>query len=351
MISHWLDATDFWKRRQLEAYGWLHRLNPRAAVADHTVLVVIGDDEYWAGPLAARAPLKRDYLARIVRALDAANVSVIALDVDLRTPGPGLPDVVGRTLRRAAKGGYLLDDWVLGEDGGPQARASPSARGPAWGYIEAPRDIRRVPLAVNTQNAGQVPSFSEAIVQASHAAALGPVRERGGAFPYAGFLGREAFRVCSAGQVVGDEAGPCDHALAHQIAIVGADWHRLGYGRGKAVDPHPTPAGELPGLFVHANYVEALIDQRVATPLPRRVGTCIEFALVLAAAVAMTLFPGLSNTVVIVAGAALLLALLSYFFLQNLGVYSDLLVPIAMVGLHSGFEQVREWRRQASRKT
>ena len=38
-------------------------------------LVLIGDEEYWQGDLAGRRPIKRKYLAGLVRALDAEMCS------------------------------------------------------------------------------------------------------------------------------------------------------------------------------------------------------------------------------------------------------------------------------------
>jgi hypothetical protein len=51
-------------------------------------LVMIGDDEFWDGDLHHRSPTDRSYLARLVRALDIADASVIALDFDMRLPHP-----------------------------------------------------------------------------------------------------------------------------------------------------------------------------------------------------------------------------------------------------------------------
>src|SRR5439155_19524188 len=57
---------------------------PHEPTADNTVVVTIGDEEYWNGELERRVPVKRDYLAKLVQALDKLNPAVIALDFDLR---------------------------------------------------------------------------------------------------------------------------------------------------------------------------------------------------------------------------------------------------------------------------
>ena len=46
----------------------------------NTVVVLIGDKEFWGTELARRSPLNREYLARLVVALDKLDPKVIALD-------------------------------------------------------------------------------------------------------------------------------------------------------------------------------------------------------------------------------------------------------------------------------
>ena len=62
--------------------------HPRVPKPGHGSLAYIDDKEYWNGEPNGRAPLKRDYLARIVNRMVAANATVIALDFDARLPNP-----------------------------------------------------------------------------------------------------------------------------------------------------------------------------------------------------------------------------------------------------------------------
>src|SRR6185503_15500552 len=48
-----------------------------------TVVVLIGDDEFWKGPLARRIPVKRDYLACLLLKLAEANPAALGVDLDL----------------------------------------------------------------------------------------------------------------------------------------------------------------------------------------------------------------------------------------------------------------------------
>ncbi|HTC96584.1 MAG TPA: CHASE2 domain-containing protein [Bradyrhizobium sp.] len=63
-------------------------LGPRPTEPRQIKIVRIEDDDYWEGILAGRQPIKRDYVANLVRKLVSFNVHVIALDFDVRLPKP-----------------------------------------------------------------------------------------------------------------------------------------------------------------------------------------------------------------------------------------------------------------------
>src|ERR1700720_88202 len=69
-------------------FQYLLELGPRPVEAKFVRIVLVEDDEYWKGYPAGRSPIKRDYLAQIIRKLVAANVHVIAVDFDTRLPDP-----------------------------------------------------------------------------------------------------------------------------------------------------------------------------------------------------------------------------------------------------------------------
>lgn len=54
--------------------------------------------------------------------------------------------------------------------------------------------------------------------------------------------------------------------LKHRIVIIGGNRHKE-YKRGDWVDDHKSPVGNMRGLYFHANYVEALLDDRVRVPV------------------------------------------------------------------------------------
>jgi CHASE2 domain-containing sensor protein len=73
-------------RAQLTQF--LLELDPRPLVPRFVKVVLVEDDEYWAGYPAGRRPIKRDYLARLIDKLVDADARVIALDFDIRLPDP-----------------------------------------------------------------------------------------------------------------------------------------------------------------------------------------------------------------------------------------------------------------------
>src|SRR5262249_32355105 len=79
---------EYWIDKRYKIYQFLQDRMPRKKQPQRTVLVVIGDDEYFKGELSGRVPIKRDYLGKLVHELDAADAAVIAIDFDLRSPTP-----------------------------------------------------------------------------------------------------------------------------------------------------------------------------------------------------------------------------------------------------------------------
>src|SRR4051794_2781791 len=80
-IAHKAEDTDAWLNTRYHLFQWLQWLSPRGADVQRTVMVMIGDEEYYRpdGELKRRVPLRRDYVAKLVDAAVAANAGVIVL--------------------------------------------------------------------------------------------------------------------------------------------------------------------------------------------------------------------------------------------------------------------------------
>jgi CHASE2 domain-containing sensor protein len=351
-------------------YQFLHQLAPYQPHPKRTVLVLIGDEEYWTGDLARRVPIKRTYLAQLLEILDKADPEVIALDFALRSPVPDgslieHPDyqdetamllntiksisrtrtiVLPATVMFDNQHNYILESAIYnGFDFGN--------RGVVVGYISLPYDIRQIPLSLDVSNNGTVKSinsFAGAIVGAVDKAALLQT-ERKDSLPYGSYMKAESFKQIGARDVfkLKDDTKALHDFFAHKIIIIGGAWHALALGRGAQIDAYLTPVGVIGGAFIHANYVEALLDSRLYKPLTDTVIVSIEliFTCIVAVIFALNLRPRSQMGVSIL--LCIILGIVSYFFLQNLGIFFDFFIPTVLLGSHVVVEKVREWRAAA----
>lgn len=141
------------------------------------------------------------------------------------------------------------------------------------GRLHLPRDKRQIPLQMPARPAVDAPlapvdSFAMQIVAAYEEAAGKPSKRvhkpdvaaalNAGEFLYGGFFRREDFAPVTSGQLLAGEAAAL-RRCRHRIAIIGATWHEAGENVGSLIESFPSPVGSVPGLYQHANYVEALL--------------------------------------------------------------------------------------------
>ena len=104
LAASWIGNWGAWIDVRFKVYQFLQSTLPGKGpyVQNTAPQSSIQDEDYWKGDLDQRVPIKRDYLARVVRALDYDNAGIIVLkNFDLRSPIPtGLP---------AAQDKYWLD--------------------------------------------------------------------------------------------------------------------------------------------------------------------------------------------------------------------------------------------------
>ena len=364
--GEWLTEREYWIDQRYKVYQFLQNRLPRKPHPQRTVLVVIGDEEYWKGELAGRVPIKRDYLARLVQVLDSANPAVIALDFDLRSPttegnpveNPAYQDetqqlleavklasphrkvVLPKTIGQDDQQKYVLEsDIHSGYDfqGGDVL----------FGYIALPPDTRQVPLlSLPVQNGQPIPSFSQAILQADNEAILREHHEEA-TLPYGGYMTSEAFTKVTANQVLSRDPGAL-RKLAFKVVIVGGNWHDRGYNRGSWIDAYETPVGSIPGILIHANYFEALLDSRIYRPWKGWLSKLIEVLQSLAIAIPFALETRFAYKILAVALISVLLVAFSLLSLMVLGLFFDFFIPEVLVFAHGIVEQIREWKNKAT---
>jgi CHASE2 domain-containing sensor protein len=175
------------------------------------------------------------------------------------------------------------------------------------------------------------------------------------ALPFASYMTERDFagttpedsKLFSASAVLHGDADTLRKNLGARIVIVGGAWSSTAYATGTRVDSHPSPAGSMPGVFLHANYVEAILNDRTYRPLSEEVVMALEIALVLGVALILALNLGTLRKFALVSVVCVGFVFVSYFFLQNLGMFFDVFVPVAVLTGHLVVEKVLHWRKHA----
>ncbi len=358
MLGEWIGEQNLWIALRYHLYQHLQKILPKKAYAKDTVVILIGDEEYWKGEPAGRVPIKRDYLAKLVQALNELDPAVIALDFDLRSE-PSDREYAAETekLARAVKVAAQQRSVVLPKtiwlDESEQYSLEPDVvdrfdLGPVRrGYIALPFEQLRIALTIPLKGGGSIDSLAEAIVRARNERALQSLPARSEAL-FAGYLSAEAFTQVPAGQILGTNTSKYKSEISHQIVIVGAAWHILGFDRGSLVDTYNTPAGKMSGVFIHANYVEALLDRRVYRPMAKPLAVAVEAVLLAVLAVLFAIKLHRAVKVLLLLVCVAFVVFISFFAFTAFGVFYDFFTPLFSVIAHYAYEVVKGWRRDAS---
>jgi len=166
-------------------------------------------------------------------------------------------------------------------------------------------------------------------------------------FPYGDYLEPGKFPQLSASSVMSIDNSLLRENVAGKLVLIGSNWHRLAWGTGPLNDSHLTPVGSISGVFVHANYAEAILETDYHRQPPDWFADAVEGLVLLSMAV---LFAGKMNSwkkMAVVVSATFLFITLGYMLLQNLGIYFDFLIPLVFLMLHVLADKVLEWRRIA----
>jgi CHASE2 domain-containing sensor protein len=353
-----LTESDWWINGRYAAYQIVIKQIPRPVQTRRTVLVLIGDDEYWRGPLNFRSPIKRDYIAAIVDALREANVAVIAIDFDFRIPSPANPAPVedpyeGETrqliaaVKRASQNQKIILPKTIRYDDEHEYITQPDIY-TAYnveggnirdGYIALPPESRRLPwFTMQIKNGAPISSFSQAIALADNPRVLQGYAEKL-PLPFGSFMTQDSFDSVSATDLLRHTPDAFDK-LAHKIAIVGGVWHRLDYGQGPYIDQDTTPVGVIPGAYIHANYVEAMLDSRIYRPYEGKILLLIEILESVMVAIPFALAIRFFCKILLTLLFCVLLFGFSLFSLLALGLFFDFFVPVIVIVGHGIVERL-----------
>jgi CHASE2 domain len=343
--------------------------HPRAPTPKFVVPVLIEDHEYWDGEPAGRVPLNRNYLARVVDSLVAADANVIALDFDTRLPNPESLEIPKEykeetcRLIKAIKDGaaagkkfvlatpisfdqqkrYQRDSDIYQANGLCKRRDRAAAgqkpcgleftdreqENVSCGYIALPNDILAVPGRLDTADGGKLDSFALAMARAARPALFNDAQwEDGATLRYGNYISESGFNQAQARysteQLLRE---PGQIRLTSFIAIVGANWRAFALGRGIGVDLHPTPLGEMVGALL-------------AQTAPEWAVHVLEAIFSLIAALALAIAPGVWGK--ICALGALLVALFfgQWALLKGFNIFFDAFFPLVGLALHSLYERL-----------
>jgi CHASE2 domain-containing sensor protein len=384
-LGNALSSSTVWIDARAAIYQTLSTFGRKTANPKHTAIVLLDDTDYWTeaigtpaeAQLSGRAPTNRAYLARLVDTLDSANVRLIVLDFDLRSPNPSAKaddlatydsenQLLFASIRQACDHGHqvvLASELIAANNGVTEARnIYDSANLPGScvhkGYIELPRDIRRVPVTIATASGADSKSLSLAAVNAVDKDAYEAASSEGERdFPYSQFLPLSAFfpngpeqSLFTGREIQAAASNDLESRLKSRIVLVGADWHTLALGQGAYADRHPTPAHDLPGVVLHANYIEAELQRGTNKPFPEPVAILLEGLLVLSLSILGMLEIHWAWKWGAVFVSSLGVLIFSYLLLRTFGLMLDFFFPLIFVGLHSGYEHIHEWRHSARKE-
>jgi len=363
----WADNKGYITGYRYAFHRLLQKASPNKPVDQNTVVITIDDDEYWKGGLQGRVPIKRDYLARLIETLDAADAKVIAVDFDLRSPDPdGNPaesaDYLGETkklletIKSVAARRPIVLPRTIGKENGEYVTNSDIYDGYDFqsqnvfkGYIALTVFHLEVPLTLKLRGDVPLDSFSMAVARAYRSKALKALPQADHA--YASFIGEDGFDHKTAHDVLAADPNVLRQDLGCRVVIIGGGWSKWAYGVGPRIDLHETPMGWMPGAYLHANYVEAILGAWTYPPFGKLAVKAIEWLVVVGMALGFAVVDSPGWKIGVVPVSWLLLGLFSYFSFINLGIVFDLFVPALSVTVHWLFEHFWEGFQAKAAKT
>ena len=366
---------------QLKFHQILSNLEPWKSRLKWVTPVEIDDAAFWSPPLSGTQPTNRRYLADLALAAAKAGAAVVVLDFQLKSPTgePGDDEVRKRdneyllnAVREITQKGVrvVLSCGLVGEGSGKWKREpnifpdNALPQGARVGYINVPADPRQIPLRVRAMEwdgASEKFFFSLALqsvdaYEDSHNIKPPTMDNKKirqamdeEKFVYGRFLNVSEFRKVSSPDLIGGRASP-ESCCGGRIVLIGGTWHQYGMNRGSLVDTHPSPVGEIPGLYLHANYIEALLDEKYKHEVPHWFAVLIDLVLSLMIYIGFDLadprgwrFPLILIILIVPLSAA-------YLLFATSGLYLDCIMPLAACFADLGLEHYMDLRRRAKNK-
>lgn len=360
----------------------------------NTILVLIGDSDFWGNDYAGRLPISRERLAKLIIAISKLKPRVIAVDFNFCSPtmdgtlpeNSGYEDETSKFV--AAVRSISTPDCtvvlpkflhIISTADRRYYTALPNRfdtidpkldKVAKFGHINLTKDFRIIPPAEALKDGTPVESFSRAIVQAFRPGHTDEGVDDTGIEYCGAYLDPGKFIIHSADEIAHAEEqnqlAELTAVFAGKIVIVGAGWTQYAaadpgdkYTPVNKVDSQYGPAGNMPAVFMHANWVESMLAERTGRPFSERLRSAIEFLIGL---MAFLLFRNwvplihkkktlmLTIQIVFFPAVVVFWVLISYLGFQNFGLFIDPLpgfVGAVLAIIDRMATQVWEWRQKA----
>lgn len=352
----------------------------------HLVTIVeIDDTAYRNAPLYTRCPTDRSYLGTLVRNATDADAAAIALDFQLTSsaqpPAPGqdaepfrnenyellnavnyaakkgVPVVLSNVLVPDSNRNWKLLPNIFADSQLPLCLPWGSTPPPgcvALGHIMLPVDKRQIALQTLARDwedkrpLKPYDSLALATVTSYENALQAQNKTRDKAtiaasmpkeFVYGRFAPDSAFLKIPATALFKNTSFAAAQCR-HHIVVIGGVWHQ---NTGKLVESFRSPIGYIPGVYFHANYVEALLGDQYQREVP------VWFALVFDSVLGICLYVAYHSAkpkhqfVVLLVFLFPLLA--GYVILANFNRYLDFVLPLGLCFVHLGSEHYLTLRK------
>jgi len=121
-------------------------------------------------------------------------------------------------------------------------------------------------------------------------------------------------------------------------------------GRGPGIDLHPTPLGMMPGDLLHANFAEAILDDRSAAAAPNWLVRILELIFSFSAALFLAFAASFWGKVRALFWLFVALLVVQWVTLHTLAMFFDTFLPLLGLGLHALYERILGMHEASSDK-
>jgi hypothetical protein len=218
------------------------------------------------------------------------------------------------------------------------------------GYIILHNDVRQIPLRLKTMDGKYIDSFAGAIVRAIDEGKMQEFDVRG-SIPCGSYIRSEDFITVPSREIMtSTDTEALKSKLKNKlksydknIFIVGGNWYDQAFKRGRKIDTYQSPVGWIGGVFIHANYVEALVDLRTCEPWGERFTVVLSIFLASTVAILFGLDFGFLRNAIVFIALIFLMIIGCYLSLHLKGIYFDVFIPIVLLFGHISVEKIQEW--------